>query len=215
MTSPTVFIVDDESAVRESLRWLIEAVSLPVRTFESAESFLSSLDPRAHGVVLLDIRMPGMSGLDLLDRFVPHPVALPVIVLTAHADVEMAVQAMRAGAFDMLEKPFKSDVLVDRVRRALAMDAARLPDRLEALDLRAALETLTPRERDVLFELQTGQTNKEVGATLEISPRTVEIHRARILQKTATDSVTELVRRLVRHGLAPTRGATGESNAAV
>lgn len=199
--TPTVYVVDDDEGVRESLSWLLGGVPLPVITFDSAEAFLEAYTSDFCGCILLDLVMPGMSGLELLRQHVPGLIQNPIILLTGHADVPVAVQAMQMGARDILEKPYRAEVLLQKVTQALAEEEANWPLRHEASVLRQALATLTPREHEVLRELAVGRSNRDVGTSLEISPRTVEIHRARILEKTASDSVTDLVYRLMKAGI--------------
>jgi two-component system response regulator FixJ len=189
-----VFIVDDDEAVRSSVRFLIRSVGLSAQVYASAPDFLSAYDPRHPGCLLLDVRMPGMSGLELQQELNRRGATIPVVFITGHGDVPMAVEAMQQGAFDFLQKPFRDQDLLDRVQRALARDAesrARLAVRAEIV---TRLATLTPRETEVLQLVTRGKANKVVGAELGVSQRTVEIHRAHVMEKMNASSLAELVR---------------------
>ena len=191
---PSVYIVDDDEAVRSSVRFLIRSVGLPAQVYASAQEFLAGYDRRDPGCLLLDVRMPGMSGLDLQQELNRRGATIPVVFITGHGDVPMAVEAMQQGAFDFLQKPFRDQDLLDRVQRALARDAetrARLAARAE---IRAHLATLTPRETEVMQLITRGKANKVVGAELGVSQRTVEIHRAHVMEKMRAGSLAELVR---------------------
>ena len=191
---PSVYIVDDDEAVRGSLRFLIRSVGLPAQVYTSAQEFLAAYDRRDPGCLLLDVRMPGMSGLDLQQELNRRGATIPVVFITGHGDVPMAVEAMQQGAFDFLQKPFRDQALLDRVQRALARDAesrARLAARAE---IRTRLATLTPREKEVMELITRGKANKVVGAELGVSQRTVEIHRAHVMEKMHASSLAELVR---------------------
>lgn len=192
--SASVYIVDDDEAVRSSLRFLIRSVGLPAQVYASAADFLAAYDRRDPGCLLLDVRMPGMSGLELQQELNRRGATLPVVFITGHGDVPMAVEAMQQGAFDFLQKPFRDQDLLDRVQRAMARDAesrARLAARAE---IRARLATLTPRETEVMQLITRGKANKVVGAELGVSQRTVEIHRAHVMEKMHATSLAELVR---------------------
>jgi two-component system, LuxR family, response regulator FixJ len=199
---PQVFIVDDDEAVRSALRFLIRSVGLQAQAFDSALEFLKSYDPRQPGCLLLDVRMPGMSGLDLQQELNRRGATIPVVFITGHGDVPMAVAAMQYGAFDFLQKPFRDQDLLDRVQRAMARDAesrGRLAARAEIV---ARLATLTPREVEVMRLITTGKANKVVGAELGVSQRTVEIHRAHVMEKMHAGSLAELVRMVLDSGQA-------------
>ena len=191
---PTVFVVDDDAALRESLVFLIESVGLHVRAFDSADAFLAGVTGEAHGCLLLDVRMPGMSGLELQARLGEHGIALPVLILTGHGDVPMAVRAMKAGAFDFFEKPFNDQALLDRINRAIEHDAGRRQSNARMREVAAKLATLSPRERQVMELVVAGRSNKEVAGDLNVSEKTVESHRAKVMLKMNADSVVELVR---------------------
>jgi FixJ family two-component response regulator len=191
---PTVFVVDDDSAMRDSLRWLLESVGLTVRTYPTAADFLREYDPSLPGCLVLDIRMPGMSGLDLQAELARRGAGLPTIVVTGHAEVPMAVRAVKAGALDFIEKPFSDQLLLDRVRQALELDREDREVRRRRGEARSRFETLTTREREVLELVAAGKANKEIAAALGLSPKTVEVHRAHVMSKMAADSLAELVR---------------------
>jgi len=190
----TVFVIDDDEAVRNSLRLLLKSVGLPVKTFGSATDFLPSYDEQQPGCMVLDIRMPGMSGLELLQQLNLRGATIPVVFISGHGDIPIAVEAMQNGAFDFLQKPFRDQDLIDRVQRALERDAATRAQ-LKATDkIREHLATLTPREREVLELVTAGKPNKLMAADLGVSQRTIEIHRARVMEKMQARSLAQLVR---------------------
>ncbi len=191
---PTVYVVDDDAALRESLAFLIESVGLQVRTFESADDFLTGIAPDAHGCLLLDVRMPGMSGLELQARLGDHGITLPVLILTGHGDVPMAVRAMKAGAFDFFEKPFNDQALLDRINRAIEHDGHRRQTNGQMRAIAERLDRLSPREREVLDLVVSGRLNKEIAADLGVSEKTVESHRSKVMFKMEANSLVELVR---------------------
>ncbi len=191
---PLVYVVDDDEAVRDSLTLLLKAVGLTGQTFSSAAEFLSNYDPEQHGCLVADIRMPGMSGLDLQDELNRGGAQIPLIFITGHGDVPMAVDAMKSGALDFIEKPFRDQDLLDRVQQALAWDKERRIENLKTLAIRERLATLTPRETEVMECVVQGQANKVIAIDLGVSQRTVEIHRARVMEKMAVRSVAKLVR---------------------
>ncbi len=200
MSSATVFIVDDDQAVVRSLRWLIETVRLRVQTFASAQEFDDRYDPAAPGCVLLDVRMPGMSGLELQQRLAARGrYHLPLIFITGHGDVQMAVRAVQAGAFDFIEKPFNDQDLLDRIQRAIAHDAIQREREHERQQLRDRFATLTAREREVLDLVVQGQSNKAVANALGLSAKTVEFHRAKVVEKLRARSVADLVKLAMAH----------------
>lgn len=190
---PTVFVVDDDEDVRNALRWLIESVDLTVATYPSAEAFLASYTPRQPGCLVLDVRMPGMGGLGLLEHMRTEGIELPTIILTGHGDVPIAVRAMKSGAIDFIEKPFTDQDLLDQIQRALREDARQRSQQLERAEVTARAETLTPREREVLRRVVQGQANKVISAELGISERTVETHRKKIMDKMQARSLAELI----------------------
>jgi FixJ family two-component response regulator len=190
---PTIFVVDDDAAVRSSLAMLLKSVSLAAKTFESASSFLEQLQHEPSGCLVLDIRMPGMSGIELQQQLKQRGCALPIIFITGHGDVSMAVHAMREGAIDFIEKPFRDQELLDRIYQALELDRARRRIADEVVLLRERFASLTPREHDVMLRIARGQANKVIAIELGLSERTVEIHRAKVMQKTGAKSLAELV----------------------
>lgn len=194
MSRDTVFIVDDDEAVRESLVAILEAQGFSAVAFASAEAFLLGYVPAPVGCALIDLRMPGMDGLTLLEHLRAKGLQLPVVVVTGHGDVPQAVRAMKAGALDFIEKPYTTAVLLDAVRRGL--DAARAGSlgQVDHSEARARLDSLTARERDVLRQLVIGNPNKIIAFHLDISPRTVEIHRANVMKKMGAENLSHLVR---------------------
>ena len=194
MSDITVFIVDDDPASRDPLRWLLESVELKVVSFASAAEFLDGYDPRTPGCLILDVRLRGMSGLDLQAELNRRGLAVATIFLTGHADVPMAVQAMKNGAFDFLEKPFNDQMLLDRVQQAIERDRNARARESEREEQQRRLEALTPREREVMELLVEGKANKEVADVLGLSVRTVEGHRARLMEKLGVNSLADLVR---------------------
>ena len=184
MSDATVFIIDDDQAVARSLRWLIETVQLKVETFTSAQDFLDHYDADKPGCLVLDVRMPGMSGLELQERLTArrsyHP---PIIFITGHGDVQMAVRAVQAGAFDFVEKPFNDQDLLDRIQKAITHDAGQRGKEEQRSQLKALFASLTPREREVLDLVVQGQSNKAVANALGLSAKTVEFHRAKVMEK--------------------------------
>jgi two-component system, LuxR family, response regulator FixJ len=188
-----VFVVDDDEGVRTGLCSLLKTMGLKTREFVSAMAFLAECRAAWSGCLLLDVRMPGLSGLELQKRLLELDIRLPVILLTGHADVPMAVRAMKLGAVDFLEKPFNEQELLDRIQRALALDARQRAEQEASRALTARGQTLTDREREVLDLLVAGKLNKVIAAELEISERTVEHHRASVMRKLSARSLAELV----------------------
>jgi FixJ family two-component response regulator len=191
---PTVFVVDDDEGVRNSLRFLLKSVGLATRALGSASEFLDSYAPSQPGCLVLDVRMPGMSGLELQQQLNLRGAVIPVIFITGHGDIPMAVEAMQQGAFDFLQKPFRDQDLIDRIQRALERDAHNRATLYEHARIRGRLDTLTPREREVLTLMTRGKPNKIMAAELGVSQRTVEIHRARVMEKSGAASLAQLVR---------------------
>ncbi|MEO5336276.1 MAG: response regulator [Magnetospirillum sp. WYHS-4] len=194
MTEPQqVFVVDDAEDVRDSLAILLETVGYRVRTFASALEFLGSVPLGWRGCVVADVRMPGMSGIEMQRELALRGYGLPVVIITAHADVPMAVAALKAGAVDFIEKPFRDEVLLSSIRSALAMPQDEI-GRPGGPGIAARLSSLSQREREVMLLLVAGHPNKVVAERLGISPRTVEVHRAHIMEKTGARSLADLVR---------------------
>jgi FixJ family two-component response regulator len=188
----TVYVVEDDAAVRDALAQLLEGKRFRVKLFESAERFLEACEPGQAGCLVLDLRLPGMSGIDLQAALAARGIDLPIIFLTGHGDVPSSVRALRAGAVDFLQKPADSRTLLDRVGEALAQDAARRSERASREAARSALQELTRREREVLPLILAGHSSKQIARRLAISHRTVEIHRARIMRKTGSATLVEL-----------------------
>lgn len=198
--SSIVYIVDDDSGVRSSIRMLLKSVGVVATSMASAQEFLDAFDPAQPGCLVLDIRMPGLSGMELQQRLSLRGAIMPVIFITGHGDVPMAVEAMRHGAFDFLQKPFRDQDLIDRIQKALARDRETRAALQMHSQIREKLESLTPREKDVLKLLIKGQQNKVMAAGLGLSQRTVEIHRAHIMEKTGANSLAQLVRMVLDTG---------------
>lgn len=193
----TVYILDDDEAVRRSLEWLISSVKLPVQSFAHPEELLSAADPNWCGCLLLDVRLPGTGGLEVLTQFIQQGMHLPIIVLTGHADVPMAVRALKSGAFDFFEKPYNDQLLLDSIHQAIEQ-CRQTQAKIQALaDIRKNLHQLTNREREVLDALLDGQVNKQIAARLNISIKTVEVHRANVMRKMEAKSLPELVKMVV------------------
>lgn len=193
-TEPTVYVVDDDASVRNSLRWLIKSAGLHVAAYANAKEFLTGYDPDCPGCLVLDVRLPGRSGLDLQQKLADEGIGLPVIIVTGYGDVPNAVRAMRTGALDFIEKPFNDRVLLDRVRQAVDLDIQNRRDRAERADITARLALLTPREKEVLDRVVDGRLNKQIANELGISAKTVEAHRAQVMVKMRAGSLAELVR---------------------
>ena len=189
-----VHVIDDDEAIRQSLAFLLQAAKLEVRTYASAIAFLEALPDTAASCVITDVRMPVMSGVDLLRRLKELKIAVPVIVITGHGDVALAVEAMKAGAVDFLEKPFDDDVLLASVQSALKRQDGETKRHSERLEIEGRLAGLSNRERDVLGGLVAGRANKQIAFDLGISPRTVEIYRANLMNKMKAGSLSDLVR---------------------
>ena len=190
----TVHVVDDDEAVRDSLQWLLEGKDYRVRCFDSAESFLARFDPREVACVLADIRMDGMSGLELQDKLIERKSPLPIVFITGHGDVPMAVSSMKKGAMDFIEKPFKEEELVGLVERMLDKARVSFSQHLEAASRDALLSRLTAREAQVLERIVAGRLNKQIADDLGISIKTVEAHRANIMEKLNANTVADLLK---------------------
>ena len=195
--NPTVFIVDDDSEVRDAIKLLMDSVGLRAETFGSAQDYLARFDPTLPGCLVLDIRMKGMSGLDLQDRLSQEPMHPPIIIITGHGDVPMAVRAVKAGAGDFIEKPFNDQLLLDAVHRAIEQDAERRGRASQLADIQERLEKLTPREREILDMVVSGKRNKVIAIDLGISQSTVEAHRAKVMEKMEAASLSDLMRMML------------------
>jgi RNA polymerase sigma factor (sigma-70 family) len=192
-----VYVVDDDEAVRSSLRWLLEAVDLNVETCGSVREFLDTYDRDQPGCVLLDVRMPRTSGLELQRRLAADRRSPPIIIITGHGDVPMAVRAMKDGAFDFIEKPFNDQVLLERVQEAVQHDVASRQRRAETQEIEQRLAQLSPREREVLELVVAGKPTRQIAAELGVKAKTIEVHRGHILMKMDADNVADLVRMVV------------------
>ncbi len=208
---PTVYVVDDDAAVRNSLRFLIESAGFRVATFASAREFLVGYNADAPGCLVLDVRLPGSSGLDLQQQLVAEGITIPVIIVTGHGDVPIAVRAMRTGAIDFIEKPYDDQVLLDRIRHAVDLDIRNRRDRAQRQEILARLALLTPREREVLEGVVSGMANKQIAGDLGISTKTVEAHRAHVMEKMRVDSLAELVRLVQISGVTRERDRAGSA----
>lgn len=193
-TEPTVYVVDDDDAVSSSLSWLLESIGLRVRTYRNALDFIAAMDADPWGCLVLDVRMPGMSGLELQQRLRDRDVGLPVIFITGHGGVANAVKAIKAGAFDFLEKPFDDQTLLDRVQQAIGVNSETRRCRSARAALLDRYASLTPREREVMDLVVEGRPNKVIAQVLGLSSKTVEAHRAHVMEKMAARSLTELVK---------------------
>ncbi|HVN46850.1 MAG TPA: response regulator transcription factor [Steroidobacteraceae bacterium] len=191
---PTVYVVDDDEGVRNSLRFLLKSVGLTTRALSSATEFLEAYKQNHPGCLVLDVRMPGMSGIELQQQLNLRGATIPVIFITGHGDIPMAVEAMQHGAFDFLQKPFRDQDLIDRIQRALERDARNRASLAQHVKIRERFDSLTPREREVLTLMTRGMPNKVMAAQLGVSQRTVEIHRARVMEKSGAESLAQLVR---------------------
>jgi len=191
---PQVYVVDDDQAVRDSLGLLLKSMGTKARLFESAQAFLDGFDPGLRGCLVLDIRMPGMSGMELQQKLKAMRCTLPVIFVTGHGDVPMAVEAMHHGAFDFIQKPFRDQELLDRINQALAWDQEHRSEEDQRRGVQERYTSLTPREKEVLDCVVRGLANKVIAMDLDLSQRTVEIHRARVMEKMEARSLADLVR---------------------
>lgn len=197
----TVFVVDDDQAARESLSWLLESVGQRVCCLGSAREFLDVFDGTIPGCLILDVRMPGMSGLELQNVLLERGWCLPVIIVTGHGDVPMAVRAMKAGAVDFLQKPYNDQALLDRIQKALELCSKRRHMHSELAQIRASHCQLTPREREVAALVVAGKANKVIALELGLSPKTIEVHRANVMSKMQAHSLSELVQMCMRLGV--------------
>ena len=200
-SSPTVFVVDDDQAMRQSLKWLIESVGMAVETYASADAFMHNYYPGQAGCLLLDVRMPGMSGLELQEHFIEHDIRIPIIIITGHGDVPMSVRAMKAGAVDFIEKPFNDELLLESIRNALVYDLDQRTSQAELAEIASRLDQLTPREHEVMAMVTDGRSNKDIASTLGVSAKTVEAHRARVMEKMKAPSLAGLVKMAISANL--------------
>ncbi len=205
--TPTVHVVDDDAAVCSSISLLLKTVGLEVRTFDNAQDFLTGYDPDLPGCLVLDVRMPGMDGLELQAKLIENNVFIPVIILTGHGDIAMAVQALKRGAVNFIEKPFRDQTLLDSVNKAVQIDAEIRRKKLEVERIEQKLRHLTKREAQIMNLLAAGKSNKAVAYELDISPKTVDFHKSNFMDKLGVNSVVQLVRLMQK--LATTRQMAG------
>jgi FixJ family two-component response regulator len=194
---PTVFVIDDDQEVREALQLLMESGGLSVQSFSSASEFLDQFDSSLPGCLVLDVRMPGMSGLDLYARLAEEHMHPPVIIITGHGDVPMAVRAVQKGVLDFIEKPFNDQALLDSVHRALERDSQQRGEAIILADLRSRYDRLTPREREVLGRVVAGKRNKVIASEMHVSQSTVEAHRAKVMEKMEANTLSDLMRMML------------------
>lgn len=193
-----VYVIDDDEAVRHSLGLLLDAIGLQNEVYASALDFMQGFDPERPSCLVCDVRMPALSGLELQQRLLEEGVEVPIIFITGHGDVPMAVNAMKAGATDFIQKPFRDQDLIDRIHKALQLDSKRRETTQQDSAIREALRTLTPRETEVMERVVSGQSNKVIAMDLGVSPRTVELHRARVMRKLRMRSLAQLVKAVAR-----------------
>ena len=198
----TVFVVDDDPSMRDSMRWLIESVGLNVEAFANADAFMEQFAGDVPGCLVLDVRMPGTSGMELLDSLKNRGVQLPIIMISGHGDVPMAVQALKRGAMDFLEKPFRDQELLEQIAKAIETDQARRKKAESIAGIRTRLEKLTPREREVMELVVAGYANKQVAAKLGLSEKTIEVHRSRVMSKMRAKTLPCLVKMAIAVGVA-------------
>lgn len=205
-TTAIVFIVDDDLSIRKALGRLLRSFGFQVETFPSAQKFLEHERPDAPGCLVLDVRMPGLDGLELQCSLREANVSLPIVFITGHGDIPMTVQAMKAGAVDFLPKPFDDEALLNAVRQAIARDVQARQERADNTVLRRRVDSLTPREREVLELVVSGMLNKQVGHRLGVTEKTIKVHRAQAMHKMQASSLAELVRLAERVGIKPPQG---------
>lgn len=199
--NPTVFVVDDDEAMQESLSWIIQSVGLPVKVYSDAQSFLNEYLPSQAGCLLLDVRMPGMSGPELQTKLKDLKITLPIIFISGHGDIPLAVRAMKAGAVDFLTKPCNDQVLLESINKAMQLDANKRKFNEEKIRAQKVADQLTPREHEIMCRIVTGKLNKTISAELNISLKTVEAHRASVMKKMEIQSLPELVELVLKHEL--------------
>jgi FixJ family two-component response regulator len=202
--SQVVFVIDDDASMRDAVSRLLNAVGLTVQTFASAREFLAGRLPDVPGCAVLDVRLPGLSGLDLQREMVERGIHIPVIFITGHGDIPMSVQAMKAGAVEFLTKPFRDQDLLDAVRSGIQLDRQGRKERAELAELRDGLRQLTPREREVMSLVVAGLLNKQIALRLGTSEKTIKIHRSHVMQKMRADSLADLVRMSQKLGMETT-----------
>jgi len=201
--NPTVFVIDDDPSVLKGLARLLRSLGFDAETFASAELFLSREHYDGVGCIVLDVRMPGLSGMDLQEELSRADYSMPIIFITGHGNIPMSVQAMKRGALDFLTKPFDDGELLEAVKKAIEKDGRAKAERAQVHDIRRRIDTLTPREREILGYVITGMLNKQIALKLDIAEKTVKIHRGRIMEKLRVDSVADLVRLAEKAGIRP------------
>jgi two-component system response regulator FixJ len=199
MAEPTVYVVDDDDDMRDSLRWLLRTVGLRVEVFATAEAYLGGPAPGGPGCLVLDVRMPGTSGLDLFEELARRGMGMPVIFITAYADVPMAIRALKSGAVEFVEKPFNRQTLLEHIQRAVRQDIERHRERAGREAIRARFRSLTEKERAVLDAILDGEPNKGIAARLHVSTRAIELRRASLMKKLGVRSAPELIRLAIEH----------------
>ncbi len=205
-TRPTIYLVDDDQAVRDSLKWLIESAGWLVQSYESAQPLLDELEAAQQllsGCIIADVRLPGMSGMALQLELVRRKINLPFIIITGHGDVAMAVRAIKAGALDFIEKPFSDKLLLDRIEDAMRIDERRRIDEKQYQHIKQCYETLTAREQQVMGEVVSGKSNRQIATDLNVTQKTIEQHRAHVMTKMKADSLAHLVRMAVAIDVIP------------
>ena len=205
--APVVFVVDDDASVRKALANLLSSVGLAVQTFGTAQEFLSSERPDAPGCLVLDVRLPGLSGLDVQRQLAEARIQLPIIFITGHGDIKMSVDAMKAGAVEFLTKPFREQVLLDAIQQAVERDRAAYAQRAALAELRGRYQSLTPREQEVMVLVVRGLMNKQAAGELGTTEATVKVHRARVMEKLRADSLADLIRMAEKLGLPAAKSA--------
>lgn len=195
----TVFIIDDDPAMRDSMSYLVQSVGIAVETFSSAQDFLDTYDPERHGCLVLDVRMPGMSGLELQEFLVERGIRAPVIMVTGYGDVPMAVRALKGGAVDFLEKPFTDQELLETINEAVERDYRQRGKDAELAKVKERIARLTPREREVMDLVLDGKPNKAIATELGLSPKTVEVHRSRVMAKMQVGSLAALLQTVLSY----------------
>ncbi len=202
---PTVFVIDDDPSVRMSLSRLLRSVGFETETFASAEAFLERTHYDGVGCIVLDVRMPGLSGMDLQEELNRAEYSMPIIFITGHGNIPMSVRAMKRGAVEFLTKPFDDEKLLQAVREAIEKDGSAKEDRKKVGDVRSRIDTLTPREHEIFRYVITGMLNKQIALKLDIAEKTVKVHRGRIMEKLCVNSVADLVRLAEMAGIKPAR----------
>lgn len=200
-TNTTVYVVDDDPGMLESTQWLLESVGLGVKAYSDGRRFLEALDTPQGGCVILDVRMPGLGGLNVQEELQKRGLELPVIFVSGHADVPIVVRAFKSGAFDFLEKPFNEQMLLDSVQQALEQHRASAPQARADADTVALLETLTPRERDVFLPLAQGYSSREIAEMLDVSAKTIDLYRARVMKRLDADRLPDVTGIAIAAGL--------------